>query len=332
METQIAFFDAKPYDIASFNAHNDNFGFQINYYEAQLNKDSAVQAQGAQVVCAFVNANINAQVIGILAQQGVQLIALRCAGFNNVDLQAAKKHNIRVVRVPAYSPYAVAEHTLALMLTLNRKTHKAYSRTREGNFSLHGLLGFDMHGKTAGIIGTGKIAKILIKTLCAMGMKVLAYDISPDSEYAKEVGFEYTSLDEIYRRSDVISLHCPLTKDTEYSINSASIAKMKPGVMIINTGRGKLIDSHALIQGLKSQKIGSAGLDVYEEEEEYFFEDMSDIVLDDDVLARLLSFNNVLITSHQAFFTQEALANIAQTTLENVQEFSEGKALSNVIL
>jgi len=269
-------------------------------------------------------------VINVLAENGVKLIALRCAGFNNVDLQAVKG-KIKVVRVPAYSPYAVAEHTLALMLTLNRKTHKAYSRTREGNFALHGLMGFDMHEKTVGIIGTGKIARILIKTLRAMGMRVLAYDIYPDVDFAKETDIEYTSLDEIYRKSDIISLHCPLTKETEHLINHEAIAKMKEGVMIINTGRGKLIDTKSLIKGLKSKKIGFAGLDVYEEEEEYFFEDMSDFVMNDDMLARLLSFNNVIVTSHQAFFTREALSNIAQTTLENIKEFVDGKILSNEV-
>jgi len=278
-----------------------------------------------------VNADIDAEVIDKLAAGGIKLIALRCAGFNNVDLKAAAKNNIKVVRVPAYSPYAVAEHTLALMLTLNRKTHKAYSRTREGNFALHGLLGFDMNEKTAGIIGTGKIAKILIKTLRALGMNVLAYDIYPDEKFAEEVGMRYTSLDEIYRESDIISLHAPLTKETMYLIDTDTISKMKDGVMIINTGRGKLIHTKALIDGLKSKKIGAAGLDVYEEEEEYFFEDYSDLVLDDDTLARLLSFNNVLVTSHQAFFTKEALSNIAQTTLQNVQDFIDGKALLNEV-
>jgi len=330
MKTHIAFFDTKPYDSASFDSHNKDFGFEFHYYESQLNKDNAVLAQGAEVVCAFVNATIDAKVINILAKNGVKLIALRCAGFNNVDLQAAKG-KIKVVRVPAYSPYAVAEHTLALMLTLNRKTHKAYSRTREGNFALHGLMGFDMHGKTIGIIGTGKIAKILIKTLCAMGMNVLAYDIYPDCDFAKETGIQYTSLDEIYKKSDIISLHCPLTKETEHLINHDSIAKMKEGVMIINTGRGKLIDTHALIKGLKSKKIGSAGLDVYEEEAEYFYEDKSDFIMSDDMLARLLSFNNVIVTSHQAFFTKEALSNIAQTTLENIKDFVEEKPLVNEV-
>ena len=330
MKTQIAFFDTKPYDSASFDSHNKSFGFDIHYYENPLNKKNAILAKGCEVVCAFVNANIDAQVIHILAENGVKLIALRCAGFNNVDLQAAKG-KIKVVRVPAYSPYAVAEHTLALMLTLNRKIHKAYWRTRDGNFALNGLMGFDMYGKTIGIIGTGKIAKILIKTLCAMGMRVLAYDIYPDYDFAGETGIEYTSLDELYKQSDIVSLHCPLTKETEHMINNDTIAKMKDGVMIINTGRGKLIDTNALIKGLKTQKIGSAGLDVYEEEEEYFFEDMSDLVLDDDILARLLSFNNVVVTSHQGFFTKEALSNIAQTTLENIQDFVDGKPLINEV-
>jgi len=248
----------------------------------------------------------------------------------NVDIKAA--HNrIKVVRVPAYSPYAVAEHTLALMLTLNRKTHKAYSRTREGNFSLNGLLGFDMHGKIAGMIGTGKIAKILIQALSGMGMKIVAYDLYPDNEFAKQYNVEYVSLDELYNRSDIISLHCPLNKDTEYIINTDSIAKMKDGVMIINTGRGKLIHTHTLIKGLKSKKIGAAGLDVYEEESDYFFEDRSNNVIDDDVLARLLSFNNVIVTSHQAFFTKEALENIAETTLVNIQDFVNGKTLVNEV-
>jgi D-lactate dehydrogenase len=330
MNTRIAFFDTKPYDEASFNNHNEDFGFEIHYLEAQLNKDNAILAKGAEVVCAFVNAIIDAEVIDILVENGVKLIALRCAGFNNVDLQAAKG-KIQIVRVPAYSPYAVAEHTLALMLTLNRKIHKAYSRTREGNFSLHGLMGFDMNEKTAGIIGTGKIAKILIKTLVAMGVHVLAYDIYPDLDFAKETGIKYTSLDQIYKESDIISLHCPLTKETEHMINKETIAKMKDGVMIINTGRGKLIDTKALINGLKSKKIGLAGLDVYEEEGEYFYEDMSDFVMDDDSLARLLSFNNVIVTSHQAFFTKEALENIAQTTLENIREFAERKTLTNEV-
>ena len=330
MAIKVAFFDSKPYDEASFKKANEKYGFDIRFYKGHLNKDNVVLSKGADVVCIFVNAVVDTNVIDDLIENGVKLIALRCAGYNNVDIKAA--HNrIKVVRVPAYSPYAVAEHTLALMLTLNRKTHKAYSRTREGNFSLNGLLGFDMHGKIAGMIGTGKIAKILIQALSGMGMKIVAYDLYPDNEFAKQYNVEYVSLDELYGRSDIISLHCPLNKDTEYIINTDSIAKMKDGVMIINTGRGKLIHTHTLIKGLKSKKIGAAGLDVYEEESDYFFEDRSNNVMDDDVLARLLSFNNVIVTSHQAFFTKEALENIAETTLVNIQDFVNGKTLVNEV-
>jgi len=330
MSTKIAFFDSKPYDEASFKKANEHFGFDMRFHKGHLNMDNVMLTKGADVACIFVNAIADAEVINELVANGVKLLALRCAGFNNVDLHAAKDR-IKVVRVPAYSPYAVAEHTLALMLTLNRKTHKAYSRTRDGNFSLNGLLGFDMNGKTAGIIGTGKIAKILIHILRSMGMKVVAYDLYPDEDFAKKNEVEYTSLDELYGQSDIISLHCPLTRDTEYIINEESVEKMKDGVMIINTGRGKLINTQALIDGLKSKKIGSAGLDVYEEEGDYFFEDRSNKVMDDDVLARLLSFNNVIVTSHQAFFTKEAMENIAQTTLQNIQDFVDGKELVNEV-
>ena len=330
MSMKIAFFDSKPYDEASFRSMNEKFGFEIIFYKGHLNKDNVVLSKGADVVCIFVNAVVDAHVIDKLVENGVKLIALRCAGYNNVDLKAAE-NRIKIVRVPAYSPYAVAEHTLALMLTLNRKTHKAYSRTREGNFSLNGLMGFDMYGKTAGIIGTGKIAKILIQALRGIGMNIIAYDLYPDVEFAKKYDMEYVSLDQLYLNSDIISLHCPLNKDTEYIISNNSIAKMKDGVMIINTGRGKLIQTSALIKGLKSKKIGSAGLDVYEEEGDYFFEDRSNNVMDDDVLARLLSFNNVIVTSHQAFFTKEALGNIAETTLQNIQDFIDGKILVNEV-
>ena len=330
MNYKIAFFDTKPYDEVSFNQINQKFGFEIKYFKGHLNINNVPLTKGFDAVCIFVNAVANAEVIDELAKNDVKVIALRCAGYNNVDLNAAK-NRIKVVRVPDYSPYAVAEHTLALMLTLNRKTHKAYNRTREGNFALNGLMGFDMHGKTAGIIGTGKISKILIQTLRTMGLKVLAYDIFPDYAFAEKYKIEYSSLDHLYANADIISLHCPLTKDTEYIINETSIAKMKNGVMIINTGRGKLIDTHALIQGLKSKKIGAAGLDVYEEESEYFFEDRSNRVMDDDILARLLSFNNVIVTSHQAFFTQEAMHNIAETTLQNIQDFIDEKPLVNEV-
>ena len=252
-----------------------------------------------------------------------------CAGFNNVDLKAAEEAELPVVRVPQYSPYAVAEHAVALMLSLNRKIHRAYWRTRDGNFSLHGLMGFDMNGKTAGIIGTGKIARILIRILKGFGMNILAYDLHPDQRFAEEAGITYTTLDDLYARSDIISLHCPLTPETEHLINTDSIGKMKDGVMIINTGRGKLINTEMLIDGLKSKKVGAAGLDVYEEEGEYFYEDKSDRIIDDDTLARLLSFNNVILTSHQGFFTKEALHNIAEVTLHNIRDFLESKPLIN---
>ena len=330
MSVKVAFFDTKSYDESSFNKVNQKFGFDIKYFKGHLNINNVPLTKGMDVACIFVNAVVDAPVIDQLVANGVKVIALRCAGYNNVDLNAAR-NRIKVVRVPAYSPYAVAEHTLALMLTLNRKTHRAYNRTREGNFALSGLMGFDMHGKTAGIIGTGKIAKILIKTLRSMRMEVLAYDLYPDMDFAVREGIKYVSLDELYAGSDIISLHCPLTKETEYIINDEAISKMKNGVMMINTGRGKLIDTQALIKGLKSKKIGSAGLDVYEEESEYFFEDRSNRVMDDDVLARLLSFNNVVVTSHQAFFTQEALENIAETTLKNIQDFIEGRELVNEV-
>ena len=283
------------------------------------------------MVCIFVNDTADAAVIDAMAENGVKLLALRCAGFNNVDLAAAKG-KLPVVRVPAYSPYAVAEYSLALMLSLNRKIHRAYWRTRDGNFSLNGMMGFDMHGKTIGIIGTGKIAKILIKILKGFGMHILAYDLYPDYKFAEEEGIMYTTLDELYHRSDIISLHCPLTEETRYLINDQSIDKMKDGVMIINTGRGQLIHTNALIEGLKEKKISAAGLDVYEEEGDYFYEDKSDKIIDDDVLARLLSFNNVIVTSHQAFFTKEAMHNIAETTLQNIEDFRLNRPLVNEVI
>ena len=304
MAYKIAFFGAKPYDIASFDKINERYEFDIRYYKGHLNINNVVLTQGVDAVCIFVNDTADAAVIDALVANGVKLLALRCAGFNNVDLNAARG-KLPVVRVPAYSPYAVAEYTLALMLSLNRKIHRAYWRTRDGNFSLNGLMGFDMHGKTAGIIGTGKIAKILIHILKGLGMRVLANDLYPDEKFAKEEGITYVSLDELYKESDIISLHCPLTDQTRYLINDDSIAKMKDGVMIINTGRGLLIHTNALIEGLKTKKVSAAGLDVYEEEGDYFYEDKSDKIIDDDALARLLSFNNAIVTSHQAFFTKD---------------------------
>lgn len=330
MAYKIAFFGAKPYDIASFDTINERYNYDIRYYKGHLNSNNVVLTQGVDAVCVFVNDTVDAAVIEALVANGVKLLALRCAGFNNVDLGAAKG-KLPVVRVPAYSPYAVAEYTLALMLSLNRKIHKAYWRTRDGNFSLNGLIGFDMHGKTAGIIGTGKIAKILIHMLRGLGMKVIANDLYPDEKFAKEEGIKYTTLDDLYRQSDIISLHCPLTEQTRYLINDDSISRMKKGVMVINTGRGLLINTNALIDGLKDKKISAAGLDVYEEEGDYFYEDKSDKIIDDDVLARLLSFNNVIVTSHQAFFTKEALQNIAETTLQNIKDFEENGSLINEI-
>lgn len=331
MAYKIAFFGAKPYDIASFDKVNEKYNYDIRYYKGHLNPNNVVLTQDTDVVCIFVNDTADAAVIDAMVDNGVKLLALRCAGFNNVDLKAAKG-KLPVVRVPAYSPYAVAEYSLAMMLSLNRKIHRAYWRTRDGNFSLNGLMGFDMHGKTIGIIGTGKIAKILIRLLKGFGMRILAYDLYPDMKFAGEEGISYVSLDELYRESDIISLHCPLTDQTKYMIDKDSIDKMKEGVMIINTGRGQLINTNDLIEGLKEKKIAAAGLDVYEEEGEYFYEDKSDKIIDDDVLARLLSFNNVIVTSHQAFFTKEALHNIAETTLQNIEDFRCHRPLVNEVI
>ncbi len=327
----IAFFDTKSYDRESFDSVNaSGYGYDIRYFENRLSVGTVPLANDSRVICAFVNDTLSAEVITELKALGVGLIALRCAGYNNVDLKAAYR-TIPVVRVPEYSPHAVAEHAVALVLSLNRKTHKAYYRTRDGNFSIGGFMGFDMAGKIAGIIGTGRIGRIAAKILRGFDMKVLAYDPYPDKKFASATSVEYVELEKLYADSDVISLHCPLSRDTYHIIDKASLAKMKKGVMIVNTGRGGLIDSKALIDALKSGKVGSAGLDVYEEESEYFFEDFSTQVLTDDVLARLLTFSNVLITSHQGFFTREAIRNIAQTTLDNIREFLAGKPLKNEI-
>ena len=327
---RIAFYDCKPYDRLSFDLANKRFGFHIACFETHLTSDTAGLSQGHQVVCAFVNDTIDAEVIYQLKQQGVRLLAMRCAGYNNVDLHSAG-NDLTVVRVPGYSPYAVAEHAVALMMTLNRHTHKAYNRTRDGNFSINGLLGFDLHGKIAGVVGTGQIGRCLINILKGFGMQVLAYDPQPDAAFAAQMGVTYTTLEALYQQSDIISLHCPLTPDTFHMIDSTAVAHMKPGVMLINTGRGKLIDTKALINALKTGRIGSAGLDVYEEEADYFFEDRSLNPITDDILARLLTFPNVLITSHQGFFTREALHNIAETTLQNIDDFFAGRPLTNQV-
>lgn len=329
-QIKIAFFDTKPYDISFFDNENLNFNYYIKYYKNKLNIDTVFQSKGYDVICAFVNDQITKEVADVLYDYGIKLIALRCAGYNNVDLKAVYG-KIHVVRVPSYSPYAVAEHAVALILTLNRKIHKAYYRTRENNFNIDGLLGFDLYGKTAGIIGVGQIGKVMIQILKGFGMRVLAYDRHPDYDFANKLQFDYVDLDTLYKESDIISLHCPLTKETYHLINKESINKMKDGVMIINTGRGQLINTKDLIAALKAHKIGYAGLDVYEEESEYFFEDFSNEIISDDVLARLLTFPNVIITSHQAFFTKEALKNIAYTTLANIKDFFNEQKLQNEI-
>ena len=327
---KIAFFDTKPYDKRSFDEVNKSFGFDIKYFKARLNKETVELTDGYDAVCAFVNDEIDKDVLEHLKEHKIDLISMRCAGYNNVDLKYAYKR-VHVTRVPSYSPYSVSEHAAALMLALNRKTHRAFYRTRDGNFSIDGLMGFDLHGKTAGVIGTGKIGQVFIDIMKGFGMRILAYDLYPNESYAKQAGIQYTDLKTLYKESDVISLHCPLTPETHYLIDDEAIEAMKPGVLLINTGRGLLINTKALISGLKKGKIGGAGLDVYEEEADYFFEDFSSETIGDDILARLMTFPNVLITSHQGFFTKEALHNIAETTLQNIKDFFDDEVLSNEI-
>jgi D-lactate dehydrogenase len=327
---KIAFFDTKPYDQESFERQNQAFGFNLKFFPAHLTDETAALCRGADAVCAFVNDRIDKAVIDRLVELKVPLLALRSAGYNNVDLAAAAGR-LTVCRVPAYSPHGVAEHAVAMMLALNRKTHRAYYRTRDNNFAIHGLMGFDMYGKTAGVVGTGQIGCIVAEILRGFGMTVLAYDPYPATEWAAAHGVRLVELEQLYGQSDIITLHCPLTPRNIHMINRDSLAAMKTGVMIINTGRGKLIRSEDLLEALRDEKVGSAGLDVYEEETDYFFEDFSNAIIKDDVLARLISLPNVLVTSHQAFFTQEALANIAQTTLENVRGFFAGTPLNEVV-
>lgn len=313
---KVAFYDAKPYDKPSFERYGEAHGMQFRFLETKLNEDTVGLANGCDAVCVFVNDTVNAAVIERLYALGVKLIALRSAGYNNVDVRAAFG-KIHVVHVPTYSPYAVAEHAMALLLTSVRRIHKAYNRTRDFNFSLSGLTGFDFHGKTVGVIGTGKIGRIFIDICRGFGMKVIAYDPYP----AEGAGIEYVSLDDLFARSDVISLHCPLNDSTFHTVNADAIAKMKKGVVIVNTSRGALIDAEALLDGIKSRKIGAACLDVYEEEADIFFEDRSGHILDDDLLSRLISMPNVIVTSHQAFLTEEALGNIAETTVNNIRSY-----------
>ena len=327
---KVLFYDIKSYDKELFKRFGKDYNLEMKFLKGKLNEESADLSKGYEIVCAFANDTINKEVIDILAENGVKLLAMRCAGYNNISLRNIKDR-FKVVRVPAYSPYSIAEYTMGMILALNRKIHKAYVRTREGNFSISGLMGFDLHGKTAGIIGAGKIAQILIKILKGFGMNVIAYDPYPNYDKAKELGFEFVDLDTLYANSDIISLNCPLTKETKYIINRESMSKMKDGVMIVNTGRGRLIDSVDLVEALKDKKVGAAALDVYEEEAEYFFEDLSDKVIEDDILGRFLSFHNVLITSHQAYFTEEAVEAITKTTLDNIKDFIEGKPLINEV-
>ncbi|MDO6712242.1 2-hydroxyacid dehydrogenase [Aliiglaciecola sp. 2_MG-2023] len=310
------FFSSKSHDISYFNKQNTLYNFTLDFQEARLSIDTVALCQGYEAICIFVNDQVDSQVIEQLKEMGIKHIALRCAGFNNVDLQKAKQLGIRVSRVPAYSPEAVAEHTVALMMTLNRKLHKAYNRVRENNFSLNGLIGFNFHGKTAGIVGYGKIGKCTANILLGLGCKVICYDPMTQTSDQKDITF--VSLDTLLCDSDIISLHCPLTNESQHMINDDSISKMKDGVMLINTSRGGLVDSKAVIRALKSRKIGQLGLDVYEMESDLFFEDKSWEIMQDDVFDRLVGFPNVLITGHQGFFTDEALQQIAQTTLNNI--------------
>ncbi len=313
---QVAFYDTKEYDKPSFAHYSGLHDMKLRFLETKLNEDTADLAKDCQAVCVFVNDDVNARVIEKLHALGVKLIALRSAGYNNVDLQAAFG-KIHVVHVPAYSPYAVAEHAIALLLTSVRRIHKAYNRTREFNFSLNGLTGFDFHGKTVGVVGTGKIGRIFIDICRGFGMRVIAYDLYP----AKDSGIDYVSLPELYERSDIISLHCPLTADTRHMIDADAIGRMKKGVVILNTSRGALIDAEALLEGIKARKVGAACLDVYEEEADVFFEDRSGHIMDDELLSRLISMPNVIVTSHQAFLTEEALNNIAETTVGNILSY-----------
>jgi len=319
---KVAFFDTKEYDRASFELCNVQNEMEFKFLETKLTEDTVDLAKGCDVVCVFVNDTVNDKVIDKLYEYGVKMIALRCAGYNNVDLSRAYG-KIHVVHVPAYSPYAVAEHAAALLLTSIRRIHKAYNRTRDFNFSLNGLTGFDLHGKTVGVVGTGKIGRIFINICQGFGMNVIAYDKFP----AKDSGLHYVSLDELFEESDIISLHCPLTEETTHLINRETIDKMKKGVVILNTSRGALINAEALLEGIKSRKIGAACLDVYEEEADIFFEDRSGHILNDELLARLISMPNVIVTSHQAFLTKEALTNIAETTVKNINSFFENDGL-----
>lgn len=323
---RITFYSTQSYDQTYFTAAHATH--DCHFLPVALNAETALLAKDSQAVCVFVNDVLNAAVLQVLAQQGVQLVALRCAGYNNVDLAEAQRLGMQVVRVPAYSPHAVAEHTLALILTLNRKTHKAYNRIREGNFSLDRLLGFDLYQKTVGVVGTGKIGLVFCGIMRGLGCRVLAYDVFENPE-AQALGVTYVPLPDLLAQADVVSLHCPLNETTHHLINASSLQLMKPGAMLINTGRGALIDTPAVIQSLKSGHLGYLGIDVYEQEDKLFFRDFSEFVIQDELILRLMSFPNVLITAHQAFFTAEAMTEIVQTTFQNIDCFAGGTRSGN---
>lgn len=337
---KVAFFSAKPYDETTFNEANaqashdqtghDQTGHEIDFLETRLNPATASLARGYPAICVFVNDVVSREVLADLSEHGLKVVALRCAGFNNVDLEAAAELGIAVVRVPAYSPHAVAEHTLALLLALNRRIHKAYGRVREGNFALQGLLGFDLHGKTVGVVGTGKIGEVVVKILRGFGCRVLLFDVQ-QNERCTELGAHYESMDRLLAESDVVTLHCPLTPDTKHLINETTLQQMKPGAYLINTSRGGIVCTDAVIKALKSGHLGGLAIDVYEEEADLFFEDLSSEVIRDDVFARLLTFPNVLITGHQAFFTKEAMQQIAQTTLSNISAVESDEMCENAV-
>jgi len=324
---KVAVFDTHRFDRAALEQANREFHHELHFFEPRLTRETALLASGFGAVCSFVNDRLDGDALHVLHEGGVRLIALRSAGFNHVDLDAAGRLGLTVVRVPEYSPYAVAEHAAALILTLNRRTHRAYNRVREANFSLDGLVGFDLHGKTVGVVGTGRIGAVMLGIMQGFGCRLLAYDVREDATLAGDTGARYVALPELFSQSDIVSLHVPLTPDTRHLIDANALAAMKRGVVLINTGRGALIDTQALVAALKTGHVGAAGLDVYEEEEGVFFKDLSDQVLQDDVLARLLTFPNTLITSHQGFLTHEALANIASTTLANIRAFERGETL-----
>lgn len=327
---KILFYDTKEYDKKLFERYNKDYGFEIKYLESKLNNETAPLANGYDAVCIFVNDRAEKETLDILKECGVKLIVLRCAGYNNVDIKNLPE-GMSVVRVPRYSPYAVAEHAVALLLSVDRKIYKSYQRTKKYNFTLNGLLGFDIHGKTIGVIGTGKIGKVFINIMKGFGTEVLAYDVYPDEKAAQEMGFKYTTLDELYEKSDIISLHCPLTDENTNMINKDSIKKMKKGVVIINTSRGKLINSDDLIDALGKGKIGGLGLDVFDEEEDFFLNDMSNSYYRNTELSVLLTMPNVVITSHQAFFTKEALDKIGKVSMDNIKEFFETGNCENFV-